>query len=71
MTMIVFDYANIRSRMLGDDKPKPKKMQPSLGAAIYGVDPARPGSDRTIIHTRISKDEWRMMCKRLAEKYGA
>jgi len=24
MTSIVFDYADIRSRMLGDDKPKPK-----------------------------------------------
>jgi len=72
MTMIVFDFADIRSRMLWDDKPKPKKVEidPVLRALCeyrdaksFGVDLVRPCSDRTI-HTRIYKDEWHICLRR-------
>ncbi len=55
MTMIVFDFPEIRSRMLGEDKPKPKQLdnpmlealrtkQESIvsGRTAIGVDTARP-----------------------------
>ena len=69
MTMIVFDYADIRSRMLGEDKPKTKKADalfadnfsvPPWAGSLTGVDPAQPGSDRTgarvALKDRLSRD---------------
>lgn len=62
---IYCDFADIRSRMLGDDKPRPKKsgtwvaewsnpevfeISPGLVSPIIGIDPARPGSDQTVFH---------------------
>jgi hypothetical protein len=53
--MIVFDFADIRSRMLGDDKPKPKKVEidPVLAGLMLKESPARPGFDRTCLQVRL------------------
>ncbi len=109
MTSIVFDYADIRSRMLGEDRPRPwretvngplppddafKRSPPAAmrddprlvispkavdrmsvervdraeawqkfkemvsQPELFGIDPARPLSDRTI-YQRFTKDQWR------------
>ena len=42
MTMIVFDYADIRSRMLGEDKPAPKA-KPVPEPEVLPLVHVRPG----------------------------
>ncbi len=61
MTSIVFDYADIRSRMLGEDKPRAK-----AAPVLIGVDLARPGSDSTVLMVRLPDGQtfpFRELCK--------
>ncbi len=67
MTSIVFDYADIRSRMLGDDKPERKKTELEqaladlmLAPRISYVDP-RSGDDLTAIRMFIPNETLRKL----------
>ena len=59
MPSLIFDFADIRSRMLGDDKPAPKAIQepapfqppPCHTHPVFYVtiDPAYRGADQTVV----------------------